>query len=242
MSKSIAVAYSMKKKKKASGGTVESGDVTMNLSKGGDVDSNPDKVRTRINSRGVHDTYGGEKGMKVGSDVLGGKGKSLAGELVRGKKHVEAAKGLHKQHLEELKEMPNPKLPKAHGGEVSEGDPAWACSECGSHSLTFMGHQDSSHEMDMISSALHKRRMAHGGRTCAPGDVGGSPRYSHGGQVANDLGEGAAADELPNEFDDLVLRDDEEMEGYTEKNSGDDIGGPSKSDVVSKAMLKRKKK
>lgn len=226
MSKSIAVAYSMKKKKKASGGSVESGDVTMNLAKGGNVYGEGHGVHPQIHS-------GTGKG-----------GSSMAGVLAKSKKHSDKviARGMHKDKLDELKKMPSPSLPKAHGGEVSEGDPAWACSECGSHSLTFMGHQDSSHEMDMISSALHKRRMAHGGKTCAPGDVGGSPRYSHGGQVANDLGEGVAADELPNEFDDLVLRDDEEMEGYTEKNSGDDIGGPSKSDVVSKAMLKRKKK
>lgn len=66
--------------------------------------------------------------------------------------------------------------------------------------------------------------------------------FSHGGQVANDLGQGAGADELPNEFDDLVLDDDQEMKGYTGKNSGDEIGGPSKDDLVSKAMLKRKAK
>lgn len=231
---SLAVAYSMKRKKKASGGSVDSGDMTMNLSKGGDV-------------KGVHDEIGGKgisgpghnvRRAKQGEDELRSHSyRSKVKEILHG-----SAKEQHKEKLDELRAMPSPKLPKAHGGEVSEGDPAWACSECGSHSLTFMGHQDSSHEMDMISSALHKRKMAHGGKTCAPGDVGGSPKYSKGGQVANDEGQAAAACELPNEFDDLVLRDDEEMDGYTGKNSGDDIGGPSKSDVVSKAMLKRKKK
>lgn len=57
--------------------------------------------------------------------------------------------------------------------------------------------------------------------------------FSHGGQVANDEGEGAAAEELPNEFDDLVLRDNEELEGYTGEDSGDLIG---------RAMAKRKAK
>lgn len=65
--------------------------------------------------------------------------------------------------------------------------------------------------------------------------------FSHGGKVANDTGEGAAADEKPNEFDYLVLNDDLE-EHYTGKNSGDEIGGPSKDDLVAKAMLKRKGK
>lgn len=48
--------------------------------------------------------------------------------------------------------------------------------------------------------------------------------FSHGGQVANDTD--FTADTLPNEFDDLVLRDDEEI---------------GKSDTVSKVLAKRKK-
>lgn len=66
-------------------------------------------------------------------------------------------------------------------------------------------------------------------------------KFSHGGQVANDVGQGEVADEKPNEFDDLVLRDELE-EHYTGDNSGDKIGGPSKDDAVARAMLKRKGK
>lgn len=130
MSKSLAISYSMKKKKKASGGTVESGDKEMNYAKGGKIPPKKEK---------------------------------------------------------------EPEL------EVEEVDPAMevVCPKC-EHS------------------------------------------FSHGGQVANDTD--FLADTLPNEFDDLVLRDDEEMKGYTGKNSGDDIGGPDKDDLVARAMLKRKKK
>lgn len=146
MSKSIAIAYSMKKKAGkgkgcASGGTVESGDKTMNY---------------------------------------------------------------------------------AEGGEVEGGAPAWVCSKCGEHGNTFKGYQDGSKALDMIEKILAKRKM------------------SHGGQVANDTD--FTADEKPAEFDDLVLRDDEDLEGYTGENSGDEIGGPSKDDTVSRAMAKRKSK
>lgn len=202
--RSLAIAYSMKnKKKKASGGTVESGDSTMNYAKGG-------RVR---DEEGVH------------TEIA--KGKSMAGELVRGKRS-DIAKGIHKLKLDDLRKMPKPTM-KAHGGEVSEGDPAWVCSSCGSHGLTFTGHQDGSHQMDMVSGALKKRKMNHGGYCEAPEQVGGSAKYSHGGQVANET-QDCTADEMPNEFDDLVLRDDEE------------IGTPHKEDLVAKAMKKRKAK
>lgn len=240
MSKSIAVAYSMKKKKKASGGSVESGDVTMNLSKGGRVDSKIYNRGDESKQKGVHLTnYKGKGNSTAGSFVKDAKKGSTS---IPKEKLLQYAKEEHGRVMSEMKEDKTDRKNLAEGGEVIDGAPAWVCSDCGSHSLTFSGHQDSSHELDMIGKALEKRRMAHGGKTCPPGDVGGSPHYSKGGQVANDEGQGAAADELPNEFDDLVLRDDEEMEGYTGKNSGDEIGGPSKSDVVSKAMLKRKKK
>lgn len=117
----------------------------------------------------------------------------------------------------------DPTMNYAEGGEVEGGAPAWVCSKCGGHGQTFKGYQDGSHELDMISKILSKRKA-----------------MSHGGQVANDTD--FTADQAPNEFDDLVLRDDEEMEGYTGENSGDEIGGPSKDDAVSRAMIKRKKK
>lgn len=186
MSRSLAIAYSMKKKKKASGGTVESGDETMNYSKGGDV-------------KGVHREQPH-------------KGRSLAGEIVRGArqgtkdKHQsmnELAKTLHQQKLDELREDKGDRRNMAEGGEV---DPMMevTCPHC-------------------------------------------AQSFSHGGQVANDTGQGVASDRLPNEFDDLVLRaDDMEDAEYTGANSGDEIGNSGederRDDVVMRSMLKRKKK
>lgn len=69
--------------------------------------------------------------------------------------------------------------------------------------------------------------------------------YSKGGKVANDSGEGAFTDELPNEFDDLVKNDDLEFHD-TGANSGDEIGDEmedeERRDIVSKIMKSRKKK
>lgn len=64
--------------------------------------------------------------------------------------------------------------------------------------------------------------------------------FSHGGEVSNDTGEGAAADKMPNEFDDLVL-DNSLDEHYTDEigNEGED---KRRDDVVMRAMAKRRAK
>ncbi len=219
MSKSLAISYSMKKKKKKEN-TVK-----------GDI-------------KGVHTGYPQEYK----------KGKSLAGELVRDAKESgkekwaqknELAKILHEDKLEELKSDKGDRKNLAEGGEVNDGgDPAWVCSKCGDHGQTFSGHQDSSNALDMIESILSKRRMASGGYVKPPppppivskeeaDKFKKGAGFSHGGQIANDTD--FTADTLPNEFDDLVLRDDEEMEGYSDESSGDD-------DLVDKALKRRKKK
>lgn len=65
-------------------------------------------------------------------------------------------------------------------------------------------------------------------------------RMSEGGKVANSTT--VMADELPAEYDDLVLRDDLEG-GYTGANSGDEIGNEQedkdRSDLVSRIMKSR---
>lgn len=87
--------------------------------------------------------------------------------------------------------------------------------------LTDSGEQSKAHEMDMVGRVMRK--------------------MSKGGQVANDVGEGQEADKKPNEFDDLVLRDDLEFSD-SGANSGDEDGGPSKDDVIARAMMKKKAK
>jgi len=70
-------------------------------------------------------------------------------------------------------------------------------------------------------------------------------RYSKGGQVANDVGDGQDADKKENQFDDLVLRDDLE-EHYTGANSGDELDNAGEDerrrDIVAKIMKSRKLK
>lgn len=170
-----------------------------------------------------------KKKMAKGGDVKGvhrdqmSKGKSLAGEIVRGareggkEKHQsmnELAKTLHEEKLEELKGMKGPHGNYAEGGEV-----------------------DGPVSEEEAKKFAKGAGFADGGEVTCPHCT---KTFSHGGQVAND--DMMLADTLPNEFDDLVLDDDAPVHKYTGKDSGDEIGGPSKDDIVAKAMLKRKKK
>lgn len=79
-------------------------------------------------------------------------------------------------------------------------------------------------DADMIARIMHKRK-----------------EYSQGGMVANDTGTGQEADKLPNQFDDLVLRDDLEDDHEEDKNIGDPEQDDRDADVVSKIMKSRKK-
>ena len=94
--------------------------------------------------------------------------------------------------------------------------------------------QDEAHEMDMVGRIMKSRAQ----------------EFSHGGQVANqDHGENdnELAGFSPNEFDDLVLRDDDMEEAeYTGANSGDELSSPGederRKDMVSRIMASRRKK
>lgn len=167
----ISIAYTMKKKakKKASGGTVESGDKTMNYAKGGSVeDDGPVVEKTPVQAGSAPPPQ-------------------------------EPAQLVSQEEAEKFRKGAN----FAEGGSV-------ACPSC--------GHQGDG----MVDRAMVKK-------------------MSKGGQVANDTGEGQSAGSLPNQFDDLVLRDELEQH-YTGANSGDEKGGPSKDDLVARAMLKKKAK
>lgn len=181
----LAIAYSMKRKKKASGGTVESGDSEMNYAEGGKVSSN--KSRQNF-EKGVHES--------ASDDMSSDKGTSMAGHAAR--KGHQWSNQEHRRVLDEMKKMPNPQL-KAEGGEV---DPTTevTCPHC-------------------------------------------AKSFSHGGQVANS--DEPVADFMPNEFDDLHLRDDLDS-SYTGANSGDELGNEQededRKDLVSRAMIKRRAK
>jgi len=120
-----------------------------------------------------------------------GAGTSAAGvEAKRG--NVQAARGMHKDTLDELRAMKGPHGNYADGGMID-------------------------------------RVMKRGG-------------YSEGGKVANE--DEIEAGFMPNEFDDLHLRDDLES-SYTGANSGDELSSPGEDerrrDMVDRIMLKRRK-
>jgi hypothetical protein len=104
------------------------------------------------------------------------------------------------------------------------------------------GKKDEKKKDDGSEAEGDELAMAHGGPVCK---ACGGKMYSEGGEVANDVGDGADADVKENQFDDLVLRDDL-SEHYTGKNSGDEIGDAQEDedqrDMVAQIMKSRKKK
>ncbi len=93
-------------------------------------------------------------------------------------------------------------------------------------------------EEDMVDRIMKKRSE----------NFSGLDRYSEGGKVANQEhgpNDSRLAGFSPNEFDDLVLRDDLES-SYTGANSGDYVGNDQededRKDIVARIMASRKKK
>lgn len=127
------------------------------------------------------------------------------------------AKEDHKVALEALKSMKKPNL-LAQGGMADCPD----C--CDGMPCEMHGEQDDSHDMDMLRQVMEKRRM------------------SKGGMIANS--DKPIADFMPNEFDDLHLRD-ELTYSNTGANAGDDKGDADNdrrlNDMVAQAMMKRRK-
>jgi hypothetical protein len=175
-------------------------------------------------------------------------GESDAGYSVRAG-DMKNAKKDHEVALGKLKSMPNPKL-LAEGGMLTDDGYQ---SECDAHcvqpcmiheqasgfvdetapnrmpnhqGLTDMGEQDDSHERQMVRDAIVRRKQM----------------LSQGGKVANS--DEPTSDFMPNEFDDLNLRDGLEF-SYTGANSGDEDGNPDPdkemNDMIAKAMMKRRK-
>lgn len=102
-----------------------------------------------------------------------------------------------------------------------------------------LSHGDGPYEDDelgLVGRIMHKRSM----------DYSDLDRYSEGGRVANDTGTGQEADKLPNQHDDLVLRDDLESTYGEDDNAGDDLGNgqedEDRKDIVARIMRSRAKK
>lgn len=89
-------------------------------------------------------------------------------------------------------------------------------------------YQSPEHEMDMVGRIMKQRQM----------------HYSEGGRVANETPIVAGFE--PNEFDDLVLRDDLESSYGEDDNSGDALGNKGederRKDIVARIMASRRKK
>lgn len=233
----FATAYAMKKKSRmASGGTVKSGDPTMNYYGGGAVGVNAPTMEKGVSHAGHFARLGKDRDKR---DPMK-------------EEDAEYAKEAHSNSLKELKSMKGPTSGKsgfAEGGMLTDEGYQSQCHEgcnfpCEIHEeasgfvdetapnrmpnhqgLTDGGEQDSSHDMGIMGRAMKRHMM------------------SRGGKVAN-------SDELtagfePNEFDDLHLRDDLESE-YTGENSGDEIGNSAeekrRKNMIMRAMLRMKKK
>lgn len=128
----------------------------------------------------------------------------------------------------------------ASGGTVDSGDPEMNYETGGK-----VPNPQPSPQPQLVSQTEAEKfrkgaNFSEGGEVTCPHC---EKKFSHGGQVAND--DQPVADFLPNDFDDLSLRDDLE-EYYTGKNSGDEIGNKGedkrRDDVVMRAMAKRRAK
>ena len=99
-----------------------------------------------------------------------------------------------------------------------------------------MHSETSQLEQDLVDRIMHKVSQ----------NFSGLDRYSQGGKVANNTGTGEEADKLPNQYDDLVLRDDLESHYGDDNNSGDASGNAQededRKDIVSRIMASHRKK
>lgn len=99
-----------------------------------------------------------------------------------------------------------------------------------------MAASTSMSEQDLVDRIMEKRSQS----------FASLDRFSKGGQVANDVGTGQEADKLPNQYDDLVLRDELESTYGDDDNSGDALGNDQededRKDIVARIMASRRKK
>lgn len=109
MKNSLALAYSMKKKKMAKGGCVCSdGSCSSCMAGGGEVE----QMRREGNMKGVHKTMSiKEPGVSVAGSMLPSRRASWEEDK------TERAKAIHRDKLKEMQGMPKPEL-YAHGGDI----------------------------------------------------------------------------------------------------------------------------
>lgn len=249
MAKNIAIAYSMKKKKKK--GKVES-DYSGGQKRG--PEGYPKYQEQAQNEKGINKPVSGVTAFP------GGKGTSRAGSYVKetyggkplfsGKDHP--AKEEHRKVLKEMKEDKTDRKNLAKGGKVQWGQVAVTpgINAKGVHKSygktgtsdagILIGAANKMHQKnpdkakynqwakdkhkqvldELKSDKGDRRNLAKGGEVTCPHCA---QSFSHGGEIANDTD--MSADMLPNEFDELVL-------------SG---GLEADDDIVKRAMKKKYK-
>lgn len=130
----------------------------------------------------------------------------------------------------------------AGGGHVNPNHEAEAAHVIGQAKKRRMTHEEYLNDQESGYSDEDKTKIRQGIKKQHIKDPGS---YSEGGRVANDTGEGFDADEMPNQFDDLVLRDNLES-SYDGSNAGDyldnDRENEDRHDIVARIMASRKKK
>ena len=165
---------------------------------------------------------GGE--MAEGGEVETRRGQSAMGDIVRANHMKKMATGQSNQEaMDYAKGMTQNRRLK----QMNATDPNIKGLADGGEVMGSMhGEQPGDHELDMVGRIMkHREHM------------------SRGGEVANDTP--IEADFMPNDFDDLAMRDDLES-SYTGENSGDELGDDQedhdREDMVARIMRSRAKK
>lgn len=240
---SMAIKYAMMKhgKKMAKGGPCEEHGTQGcemchggKMAEGGEADLEKLKMAQKEKySTGIHKpNYEG-----IGSSPAGSITRAAhKGTTSMSKKELhDMAKQEHHKVLHDMKHMKKPHL-YADGGFIDEEEAS------GYHEMP---------SKDEEEPDVYRGYMAQGGSVEdeGPDDMVGRimkhrmKGYSKGGRVSNETP--ITADFEPNQFDDLVSRDDLEHH-YTGKNSGDEIGDEQEDedrrDIVKRIMRSRHKK
>lgn len=247
MSKSLAIAYSMKKKAKKADMCAHGGPTECNegcYADGGDI-------------KGVHrpNKYpmGGAKGESdTGDNVRWEMAHRLSGNQSAADREMSKAKDKHQRVLGEMKSMKKPELmaeggfigshqsesahPDIDGGDVNEMGSGYVGHDSAAMDADYPGHR--------FNQMGESDEGAGGGNEVPPIVMkimmGRAKGYSKGGMAANQ--DEPVADFMPNEFDDLHL--DDKLEGHIKSNQehGDEQEDEDRKDIVSKIMASRRKK
>jgi len=142
------------------------------------------------------------------------------------------------------------------GGKMSEGGEVE--NEAPNAAENYAGFEEEHPEMQSakmpsdVSADLKKYEKLPSGESTlmGPGYAHGglvdrimANKYSEGGMVANDTGNGDEADEEPNQFDDVVLDDTQSAEQPEDSNmKGNEAEMADRQDIVSRIMRSWEKK